>query len=133
MLIVFSFLYIAIGVILAIYVFSRLPALLARIPASKYASVQPRDETHLFIMVAVLCLSAYLTSSEVGIIGSHLLGTLPQRPHPTHGTATSICRKAARTTLSFPCCLIPAVWLHARCTPPSGLLQRPHLAGSALD
>ena len=68
-----SFAFLGAGVWLAIYVFSHLPKLLTRIPGSKYASVQPRDEIHLSIMIATLCLCAYLSSIKE-FIGSHLLG-----------------------------------------------------------
>ena len=68
-----SFSFLALGVFLALYVFNRIPSLLAHIPAAKYASVQPRDEVHLFLMVVTLCFFGWFTSVQI-IIGSHLLG-----------------------------------------------------------
>jgi len=72
-----SFGFLALGCFLALYVFCHLPLLLARVPPKRYASIQPRDEVHLFIMVGTLCLFAYITSltnPPHGFIGSHLLG-----------------------------------------------------------
>lgn len=74
-----SFGFLALGVFLAIKVFPHLPPLLSRIPGSKYASVQPRDEVHIFLMVATLSVCAYITSIKEAadggaFIGSHLLG-----------------------------------------------------------
>jgi len=78
-LVLCSFGFLALGVFLAIKVFPHLPPLLSRIPGSKYASVQPRDEVHIFLMVATLSVCAYITAIKEAadggaFIGSHLLG-----------------------------------------------------------
>jgi Kef-type K+ transport system membrane component KefB len=71
--IVGSFAFLAVAVYLSIYWFSRLDRVLHRIKPAPDASIPPRDETQLGIMLLTLIVSAYLTSIK-GFIGSHLLG-----------------------------------------------------------
>ena len=68
-----SFCFLGLSVFLAIKVFPHLQKLLDKAPTSKYASIKPRDELHLFIMVFVLALFGLLSWLD-GFIGSHLLG-----------------------------------------------------------
>ena len=69
----FCFLFLAIGVVLAMYLFGGLVGkLLHRIPSNDELNYQPRDEVHLILMLAVL-----VSYSAIGDrIGSHLLGML---------------------------------------------------------
>ena len=68
-----SFAFLGFAVYLSIYVFSRLDKQLHRIRPQPNASIPPRDEVHLSIMMFTLILFAYLSSIK-GFIGSHLLG-----------------------------------------------------------
>ncbi len=65
-----SFGFLGVGVFLAKYAYPRLPAVLDRLPSSKGASIQPRDEIHLFLMLSSLALYAWIGA----LLGSHLLG-----------------------------------------------------------
>ena len=76
-----SFSFIALGVFLALNVFSRIPALLSHIPASKYASVQPRDEVQLFLMAS----TGAGAQTRTGQANSSTLDpTSSQTPHTSH-------------------------------------------------
>ena len=68
---VLAFAFLIVGGLLAKYVFPRVvPPLLARVPESVTASIKPRDEVHLTIMLLAL-----VGFSAIGdLIGSHLLG-----------------------------------------------------------
>jgi len=67
----FCFLFLAVGVVLAIYVFSRyIPKLLHYIPSYDDKTYQPRDEMHLMMMMTILIAYSYIGDK----IGSHLLG-----------------------------------------------------------
>jgi len=65
-----AFAFLGFGVLLANYVFTHLSYYLHMIPDVKAASIQPRDEVHLLMMIASLFLFSYIGS----LIGSHLLG-----------------------------------------------------------
>jgi len=67
---ILAFGFLGAGVALAKYVFPRLPALINRLPPSKGASIQPRDEAHLFVMLLSLTFFSWVGA----ILGSHLLG-----------------------------------------------------------
>jgi len=73
-----SFAFLAIGVLLAIYVFPKLGPILDKIPLAKNTSMQLRDEVHLGLMFFSLFFFGWVSSvTEVGgqpFIGSHLLG-----------------------------------------------------------
>ena len=60
-------------VVAALYGFNHLPKLLDKIPKAKFASIPPRDEMQLFIMMFTLALLGFITWYP-GFIGSHLLG-----------------------------------------------------------
>jgi len=65
-----AFAFLGLGVLLANYVFPHLPYLLHLIPDVKSASIQPRDEVHLLLMLVSLFGFGFIGS----LIGSHLLG-----------------------------------------------------------
>jgi len=65
-----AFLFLGLGVVLANLVFPRLTEVLDLIPTVKAASIQPRDEVHLLMMLTSLVFFSYVGSE----IGSHLLG-----------------------------------------------------------
>ena len=69
--VVISFAFLGFAVVLGIYVFPHLKRLLNKIPEKKNANIQPRDEVHLFLMLAWLVLLGWLAYI---LIGSHLLG-----------------------------------------------------------
>ena len=65
-----AFLFLGFGVVAAKKVYPHLDKLLVHIKFLKGASIQPRDEVHLLIMLVSLVFYAYIGS----LIGSHLLG-----------------------------------------------------------
>jgi len=80
-----SFVFLAIGALLAIKVFPHVGKLLDRIPLEKNASIQPRDQAHIGLMflslfffgwVSSIPSAPYPSDSDDGtpFIGSHLLG-----------------------------------------------------------
>eukprot|EP01083_Nonionella_stella_P093718 262717_1 len=67
----FCFLFLSIGVILAMYCFSHfIPKLLHWIPSYDNINYQPRDELHLIVMILILVSYSFIGDK----IGSHLLG-----------------------------------------------------------
>ena len=58
------------GWVVSTKVYVHLPALLQRIPASKYESLQPRDELHLTVMLGTLCLILCVTLVKVRVLGA---------------------------------------------------------------
>jgi len=67
---ILAFLFLGFGVIGGKHIYPHLEPLLHQIPFVKGASIQPRDEVHLAIMLVSLVVFAWLGS----LIGSHLLG-----------------------------------------------------------
>jgi len=65
-----AFAFLGFGVLLSLYVFPKLFKLLEWVPQSRGASIQPRDEVHLLLMLISLVLFGYIGY----LIGSHLLG-----------------------------------------------------------
>ena len=61
------------SVFFAIKVFNHLPYIFDKMPTAKYASIAPRDELQLFLMVFSLA-GLGLLSWVPGFVGSHLLG-----------------------------------------------------------
>ena len=66
-----SFAFVIGGAVLALKVMPNIKYLVNRVGENKKASFQPKDELHLSIMCAVVCVCGYIGSK----IGSHLLGT----------------------------------------------------------
>ena len=67
----FCFLFLAVGVVLAMYLFGGVVGgLLHRIPSYHDVNYQPRDEVHLVLMLSVLVSYSFIGD----LIGSHLLG-----------------------------------------------------------
>jgi Kef-type K+ transport system membrane component KefB len=65
-----AFGFLGLGVVLAHFAYPHLGKLFKRIPEVSSASIQPRDELQVFIMLTSLVFFAYIGS----LIGSHLLG-----------------------------------------------------------
>eukprot|EP00937_MAST-01D_sp_MAST-1D-sp2_P000867 g867.t1 len=70
---VLCFGFVALGVALALYVMPQVKVLVNRVGESKTASLQPRDEVHLMLMVCTVIFFGWIGSLPQ--IGSHLLGT----------------------------------------------------------
>ena len=94
--VVISFAFLGFAVVLGIYVFPHLKRLLNKIPEKKNANIQPRDEVHLFLMLAWLVLLGWLAYIP---IGSHLLGALP----PACASSTSGARSRSGSRSSSGC------------------------------